>query len=613
MASRATTIRIPSQVTDGAPPVGGSRWVPTLRTRFLMIVLLGTVVPMGLIGFWLARSAVRAGEEVLLERMSEAVDAAERRIRRGWLDHRAQLLDLADHPDVQDALVQRSRGDGNDPEPGPAPPTLGLAFDEVDRRILRVAILDRDSRELWVLRRTDGLESESELQVPLRVRLPIYERSSGRTLGHLDAELLVSALLEGPGMPIYAAGTVLGAFDPASGASLLPLPFDPAVLEAERFSWGGEEWVTARGALGEPALRLVAAVPLGPVVRPFESITRRGLWVLLFVALLAFGVTSAMTGRVTGSIARLTSAAEAVAEGDLGRSVPDTGTDEVGRLGSAFNQMTASLRRTLQQLADRQALAAVGEFAATLAHDVRNALTSIRLDLQMMEERASSDPRVQRLQGRALDKVRRLDETVTGTLRLARSGKLDRRTIDLWSPLRAAVSGAQPALDAADGKLVFIEDSEMPTSERKGDWPEHRRNAVEVYGDPTALEELFLNLLLNAAQALDGGGTVSVSVGVQGGEVSVSIRDTGRGIPDEIGDRLFEPFVSSRAGGTGLGLTISRRIVQAHGGSLSIEPTSEGGTVVRVGIPIDREHTGSLERPSLLVERTIPVPTEGLP
>ena len=581
---------------DEARPTRGFSWAPRLRTRFLLIVLLGAVLPLALMGFWLARSAVRAGEEVLLERMGEVVDAAAGAIRGAWLDRRAELLDLADHASVQEALVARSQGGDIDPAEGEPPESLISSFDDVDRRLLRVEILDAEGRTLWELRRTDPSDPTSELEIPLLVRLPVYERRSGRVLGRIEAELPVSSLLGSRGMPIYAAGTVLGAFDTESGASLMPLPFDPGVLESERFSWGGDEWATARGEIGEPALRLVAAVPLGPVVRPFESITQRGLWALVLVTLLAFGVTSHLTGRVTRSITRLTTAAEAVAGGDLDRRVPDTGTDEMGRLGVAFNYMTASLRRTLHQLADRQALAAVGEFAATLAHDVRNALTSIRLDLQMMEEHVTSDPEAERLQERALDKVRRLDETVTGTLRLARSGKVERERIDLRVPLRAAASTAQPAFQEAEGELELGSERQPETRTPGQGRPERGAEAIEVDGDGAALEELFLNLLLNGAQALDGGGTVSVYVGIEGGDALVSIRDSGRGVPASIRERLFEPFVSGRAGGTGLGLAISQRIVQAHDGIITIEDAPDAGAVVEIRIPLSREPAGSLER-----------------
>ncbi|NIP90606.1 MAG: HAMP domain-containing protein, partial [Gammaproteobacteria bacterium] len=127
--------------------------------------------------------------------------------------------------------------------------------------------------------------------------------------------------------------------------------------------------------LTEPALILVAAAPLSPLTAPFEAAARRGLLVLLIVAGMVMMIAVFLTARMTRSLGRLAAAAEAVSRGELDRRVEATGRDEIGQVAGAFNTMTESLRRTLRELADRQALAAVGEFAASLSHEVRNALT----------------------------------------------------------------------------------------------------------------------------------------------------------------------------------------------------------------------------------------------
>jgi signal transduction histidine kinase len=404
----------------------------------------------------------------------------------------------------------------------------------------------------------------------LLVRLPVFAEGSPERLGTLDAELGISLFLGNVAIRSSSLGTVLAAFDPATDASLLPLPFDAGLLDADRFSWGGDDWITDRRVLTEPALVLVAAAPLSPLTAPFDAAASRGLLVLLAVAALVVLMAVFLTGRMTHSLERLAVAAEAVSRGELDRRVDATGQDEIGRVARTFNNMTESLRHTLRELADRQALAAVGEFAASLSHEVRNALTSIRLDLQVSGEHLPDETAVKEPHQRALKEIGRLNETVTGALELARSGRLKQVRLDLWAPLKAAVHAAGPEF-AERGGCLDVPEPGAP---------------IMVAGDPAALEQLFLNLLLNAAQALDEGGEAAVIVEPGEEQVSIRIRDEGQGIPPEALDRVFEAFYSTREGGTGLGLPIARRIAQAHGGQLRVHTVVGDGTEVEITLPL---------------------------
>jgi signal transduction histidine kinase len=142
--------------------------------------------------------------------------------------------------------------------------------------------------------------------------------------------------------------------------------------------------------------------------------------------------------------------------------------------------------------------------------------------------------------------------------------------VELRAPLQAAWQSARPEFDARGGTLQPL-DPDLP--------------AVFVRADAAALEQLFLNLLLNAAQALALGGTTTATLSRVDGHAEVSIRDTGRGIEAERLATIFEPLASTRPGGTGLGLTIARRIAEAHGGRIDIESTRGEGTTVRVTLP----------------------------
>ncbi|MFN2316310.1 MAG: PAS domain-containing sensor histidine kinase, partial [Gemmatimonadales bacterium] len=274
---------------------------------------------------------------------------------------------------------------------------------------------------------------------------------------------------------------------------------------------------------------------------------------------------------VTHSLEELATATQAVADGDLDRTVSERSDSEVGRVGHAFNAMTESLRGTLRRLSQREALAAVGEFASSLAHEVRNPLTAIRIDLQRLDETLPMESPLRTNLQRALREVQRLDQTVTGALRVARSGNITMHLIDLRVPLDRALEVAKPAFEQRRGNL-------RPT--------EIGNDPLTVWGDENALEQVFLNVLLNAAQALDLEGEAGVTVTVNAGSAQVDIWDTGAGIDPEHVAQVFDPFVSTKSDGTGLGLSVARQIVVAHGGSISIDSAVEAGTTVSVRLPL---------------------------
>lgn len=243
------------------------------------------------------------------------------------------------------------------------------------------------------------------------------------------------------------------------------------------------------------------------------------------------------------------------------------------------------LNRTLDALAKRKALAAVGEFASNLAHELRNPLTAIRVDLQRIEEVSDDGARRRVLTDRMLAAVRRLDRTVSGVLRVVGSGRIDPAPIRLGDPLVAAMSGALPLLESRGAELRTPGPAEAST---------------RIHGDPDALERLFLNLLLNAAESLeeDSGGWVEVTVHQRSDPdtpsppdaapwVEVRIRDNGQGMSRATLERVFEPLFSTKPEGTGLGMAIARRIARTHGGDIHVESEPEVGTTVAVRLPLE--------------------------
>lgn len=541
----------------------------SLRTSFLLLLLLGVILPLGLAGLWLNRNAVRSGEELVRTRLEGGLREAAAGIGARWVTQRTALLQLADHPEVQRRLGSPDSVAG----PAQGPLAMGALTDLVLEFAESVRVRGDDGVVRWQIPQADGERPTDERRgARLPVELPVYEAASGRQIGTVEAQLLVTRLAPAGGGWYGIGGSVLGLFDPRTGDPLLPLTIDAERFRQPRFSWADESWLSVSHTLREPPLEIVLAAPLGPFTEPFERASGRGTLVVLAIAIIAFLLATLATGRLTRSMKQLAAAADDVSAGILDRKVEETGGDEIRRVARAFNTMTTSLRETLTKLTQRESLAAVGEFATSLAHEIRNPLTSVRLLLQKAKAR-SEDAKYAELITTALSMLDGLNRTVSGALSVARSGLVRAETIDLRAPLEAAMRTAEAEFQRRGAQLELME-SGAP---------------VPVHGDPAALERLFLNLLLNAAQALGKGGRGSVGLDVAGDFTTVSIFDDGPGIPEDDLERVFEPFYSTRAEGTGLGLAIARQIVTAHGGELSIASEEGHGTDVRIKLSLARD------------------------
>ena len=167
--------------------------------------------------------------------------------------------------------------------------------------------------------------------------------------------------------------------------------------------------------------------------------------------------------------------------------------------------------------------------------------------------------------------MKRLDGIVSHSLHLSRSGRAPRRRLDLRTVLAAASQGADSSFQDRGTTLERVPGNAEPS------W---------ILGDSVALEQLFLNLLLNAAQALERGGSASLTLDVDGSDARIVVTDSGSGIPPEELIHVLDPFFTTKADGTGLGLPIARQIATAHGGSLRVESAPGQGTRVEVRLPL---------------------------
>jgi len=228
------------------------------------------------------------------------------------------------------------------------------------------------------------------------------------------------------------------------------------------------------------------------------------------------------------------------------------------------------LRKTQQALVAKEKLALLGEMAATVAHEIRNPLTAIRGFAQRISRKVGPDARAGDYCHFIVEEVDRLDRFIKDVLDFARRPRPALEPIDLNVLIRDIVRLLQDELVQHEITMVPMLDLSLP----------------KIRLDESQIRQLLVNLVQNARQAMDREGTLTLSTERVDDWAVLSVSDTGVGIPRENFDRIWEPFYTTRTHGTGLGLSLVRRIVEDHGGRVEVESRLGEGTTFRVFLPI---------------------------
>jgi signal transduction histidine kinase len=541
----------------------------SLRTRFVGIVLATVILPLAIVGAWLARSSVDISTRGLRDQLTQEIDSVRSGIERRWQYRMGDILLLADNEEAVAFLRSAQK-----------PDSATIAFLDSIWTPARGELPTIEYRSLngdVMLRLNHSQDEPGELRPRLEdqtitVRVPVSDPVSQQPIGEVLAHVRASSLTR-DSITFSLPGTrFLVRHRPTGAALAITTELPAAAHSANRFGHGGEDWIAVRARIDQPEIDLVVAAPITPHIAPYRRAARIGATALIVVAVLVSALLVYLTTHTTRGLQQLAYATQALGAGDLTARVPPVGDDEVGRVGVVFNRMAESLERTLGELARQRALAAIGEFAATLSHEVRNALTAVRIDLERAGRPATDEASRRVLAERALTNTMRLEQVVNGLLRIARSGQATLATVNVLDPLRSAVAAV--LVQSPNGGIT-IDDSAVEHS--------------IVNGDRSALEQLFTNLLLNAVEAgaevSSGNEPVQVVVRNEGSQVRIDISDHGRGMTKDQANRAFQPFFTTRSNGTGLGLAIARNIARAMNGDVAIAQTSSSGTTMTVTVP----------------------------
>jgi signal transduction histidine kinase len=252
--------------------------------------------------------------------------------------------------------------------------------------------------------------------------------------------------------------------------------------------------------------------------------------------------------------------------------------DEFGEVAASFNKMASALKRHMLETQRAEQMKMVGVMAAGLAHEIKNPLAGIKVSMEVLSEGSSLCEEDRSVILGVIEEIRRIETLMKSLLNFAKPPKPRFMTAYVNNILDTTINFSLKYQSSAAGGVNGLHirkefDADLPPT----------------VADPMQLQQVFLNLLLNASAAMsDGGGVVTVSTFHDKTEdcIAVTISDTGKGISEEVMDKIFHPFFTTKSKGTGLGLAISKQLVEQHGGAISVSNNPGGGATFKICLPV---------------------------
>jgi signal transduction histidine kinase len=383
----------------------------------------------------------------------------------------------------------------------------------------------------------------------------------------------------------YGETIVRSTLDPSHEAELARHPFshhDSAIVEPEEVRLGDEHFLGTSFELApgkSPSVRLTVLKSYDQATAFLDSLNRLLLALGLAAVAAGSGLVFVISHTFTRPLGNLVAGVRALEKGDFHYTLDAQGGDEVAEVTGAFNRMRASLLKTQQELLEAERLATIGRMASSISHDLRHSLAAIVANAEfLLESRLSSEQREELYQEVRIA-VNQMTDLLDSLLEFSRTRE----------SLRLTHGNVKESVDRVV-QAVRSHPRFHPV------WIAVRQEGnCDGWFDSKKLERALYNLLLNACEATSGeNGRITVELSQVAGGLQVRISDNGRGVPESIRGKLFEPFVSSgKENGTGLGLTVVQKIIQDHGGDIVVENTSDVGTIFRLTLPLSSSSAGA--------------------
>ena len=293
--------------------------------------------------------------------------------------------------------------------------------------------------------------------------------------------------------------------------------------------------------------------------------------------------------KYTQPIDEVVQAAKKVASGDLSKMLPESRHDEIGELTKSFNEMVDKLRRQREleeRLRHAEQLSALGQMASGIAHEIRNPLNLINLSIDHLKSQFSNwntakQKEAEEVISNVKVEIYRLNQMIENFLKYGKPLRLHFAEVSVDALFQEVVGLARHKAGEQKIEIVLDADSSLPKME----------------ADPEQLKACFINVVLNAIQAMPQGGKLEIQVrsnppegsgAVSCGSIVLVFRDTGVGIGGEDLGKIFEPYFTTKKLGIGLGLAITKRIIEEHGGTIDVESRLTQGTKVTIQLPTRR-------------------------
>jgi signal transduction histidine kinase len=331
------------------------------------------------------------------------------------------------------------------------------------------------------------------------------------------------------------------------------------------------------------AVMILGLVGITALLHTLEM--RDAHWVLItvvgFAILLCFVLLSVLLVLVQRPLEELIATIARIRHGDLSARVDFAKRDDdIGQLGQQFNEMVERLAQNREEIEDlhkremarAEHLATLGELAAGLAHEIRNPLAGIAGVVDVMSKELPADGPSRAIMGDVQKEVLHIQDILNDLLSYARPRPPDFHPSDLNATVEQAVMLARQQVLTKPIQIQFKTNPSLP----------------KVDHDPTLIQQVVLNLLINAIQAIAKEGKIDVRLSQEQDCAVIHVDDTGRGISPEALPKILKPFFTTRSEGTGLGLSLANSIVQSHGGRIEVASVLQKGTQFKVCLPIER-------------------------
>lgn len=329
-----------------------------------------------------------------------------------------------------------------------------------------------------------------------------------------------------------------------------------------------------------------ASVKIGMSLEPMYAKLREVQKVLLLIAaggfLLGIAGATLLARRITRPLHRLVEGTVRISKGDFSQAIAIASRDEVSDLARSFNEMTGQLLHARDRMEDanrklvqHEKLASIGRMAATIAHEIRNPLTSVKLNVQKVAEEESFAETIKAHLGLSLEGIDQIERFIKELLNFTRVQEL---SLERW-PIEQIVEESLKLLrETLARKKVVVETT-------------YAEGLPQIHADGDKMRQVFLNVLRNAHEALEAGGKISIVCEPveEGGKKKALIRisDNGPGIPEKDRENIFEPFFSTKPSGFGLGLANARKIVEQHNGTIRVGKKRGRGSAFVILIPAE--------------------------